>query len=60
METVVQNAPAWQIAIVSALPIIFLVGSIVLLVVAIRYFVALGRNVRAIRELLEERKSQGK
>jgi len=41
-----------------SLPLIFLAGSIVVLALAIRYFVRLGNDVKAIRQLLEERKQE--
>lgn len=59
METVT-HMPAGHCAIVNVLPIIFLVVSVAILVLAIRYFIRLGSDVRTIRQLLEERKAQGK
>ena len=58
METVTQ-APVWQATMVGVLPLLFLAGSIILLVVVLRYFVGLQRDVKAIRQLLEESRSHG-
>jgi len=59
METVTQM-PAGQCTLVNLIPFIFLVVSVAILVFVIRYFIRLGSDVRAIRQLLEERKAQGK
>ena len=54
------HMPAGQCTLVNLLPIIFLVVSVAISVLAVRYFIRLGTDVRAIRQLLEERKAQGK
>jgi len=42
----------------SILPLLLLAGEIVLIVLAIRYFIRLGSDVRAIRKILEENSSK--
>ena len=54
METVT-NAPACQGILVNIVPLIFMGGTIVLIVLAIRYFIRLGKDVQAIRKLLEDK-----
>ena len=54
METVT-NIPACQGLLVNALPLLFMGGVIVLIVLAIRYFIRLGKDVQAIRKLLEDK-----
>jgi len=56
METVAQ-APACQCFLVTLLPVIFLVVSVAVLFLVIRYFIRLGNDVRAIRQLLEEQRA---
>ena len=57
METVCPASTTMN-ALIMSLPLIFLVGSIVVLALAIRYFVRLGNDVKAIRQLLEDRKQE--
>jgi hypothetical protein len=42
---------------VTLLPVIFLVVSVAVLFLVIRYFIRLGNDVRAIRQLLEEQRA---
>ena len=54
METVT-HMPAGQGLLVSILPLILMGGIIVMIVLAIRYFIRLGKDVQAIRKLLEDK-----
>ena len=54
METVT-HMPACQGLLVNVLPLLFMGGIIVLIVLAIRYFIRLGKDVQAIRKLLEDK-----
>ena len=57
----VPEAPTWVVILLTViLPIIFFGGMITLLIAVSRYFAALGRNVKAIKDLLEKRESQSK
>lgn len=57
METVTHTSTGLAI-IVSLLPVIFLVVSVIIIILVVRYFIRLGNDVKVIRQRLEERKDQ--
>ena len=57
-DVIVEEGSAFLHIILSTVPILFLIAVIVILIIVIRYFVRLRADIKAIRQLLEDKSNK--